>query len=51
MGEAKAIKPSITSVSRMSYTRFIKEYFTRHYWDMNITKDKFVRKIILNDKI
>ena len=35
----------------MSYTRFIKDYYTRHYWDMNITKDKFVRRIIMNEKI
>ena len=50
-GEAHAIKPSITSFSKMSYTRFIKDYYTRHFWDLNITKDKFVRKIIMNDKI
>lgn len=35
----------------MSYTRFIKDYYTRHYWDLNITKDKFVRRIIMNEKI
>ena len=35
----------------MSYTRFIKEFYTRHYWDLNITKDKFVRRIILNEKV
>ena len=51
MGEAKAVRPTITSFSKMSYTRFIKDYYTRHYWDMNITKDKFVRRIILNEKI
>jgi len=51
MGEAHAIKPSITSLSKMSYTRFIKDYYTRHYWDLNITKDKFVRRIIMNEKI
>ena len=51
MGEAKGVKPSITSFSKMSYTRFIKDYYTRHYWDLNITKDKFVRRIILNEKL
>ena len=51
MGEAQAVKPTITSLSKMSYTRFIKDYYTRHYWDLNITKDKFVRRIILNEKI
>ena len=39
------------SFSKMSYTRFIKDYYTRHYWDLNITKDKFVRRIIMNEKI
>ena len=51
MGEATAIKPSITSFSKLSYTRFIKEFYTRHFWDVNITKDKFVRRIILNEKL
>ena len=50
-GEAQAIKPTVTSFSKMSYTRFIKDYYTRHYWDLNITKDKFVRRIIMNEKI
>ena len=50
-GEAKTITPTLTSVSKMSYTRFIKDYYTRHYWDLNITKDKFVRRIIMNEKI
>ena len=50
-GESHAPPPTITSVSKMSYTRFIKDYYTRHYWDMNITKDKFVRRIILNEKV
>ena len=50
-GEANGIPPTITSFSKMSYTRFIKDYYTRHYWDLNITKDKFVRRIILNEKI
>ena len=50
-GQAQAVKPSVTSLSKMSYTRFIKDYYTRHYWDLNITKDKFVRRIILNEKI
>ena len=50
-GAAQGIKPRITSFSKMSYTRFIRDYYTRHYWDMNITKDKFVRRIILNEKI
>lgn len=45
------MKPTVTSLSKMSYTRFIKDYYTRHYWDLNITKDKFVRRIILNEKI
>ena len=35
----------------MSYTRFIKDYYTRHYWDTNITKDRFVRRVIMNEKI
>lgn len=35
----------------MSYTRFMRDFYTRHYWDMNITKDKFVRRIIMNEKI
>lgn len=51
VGEANAVKPTVTSLSKMSYTRFIKDYYTRHYWDLNITKDKFVRRIILNEKI
>ena len=51
MGGAHDIKPSITSLSKMSYTRFIKDYYTRHYWDLNITKDKFVRRIIMNEKL
>lgn len=51
MGEAQAVKPTISSFSKMSYTRFIKDYYTRHYWDLNITKDKFVRRIILNEKL
>lgn len=50
-GSSSDITPSITSISKMSYTRFIKDYYTRHFWDMNITKDKFVRHIILNEKI
>lgn len=50
-GKAQAVKPTITSFSKLSYTRFIKDYYTRHYWDLNITKDKFVRRIILNEKI
>ena len=50
-GEANGIKPTITSFSKMSYTRFIKDYYTRHYWDLNITKDRFVRRIIMNEKI
>lgn len=45
------IKPTVTSLSKMSYTRFIKDYYTRHYWDVNITRDKFVRHIIMNEKI
>lgn len=48
---AQDLKPMITSLSKMSYTRFIKDYYTRHYWDLNITKDKFVRRIILNETI
>ena len=51
MGEPKAVTPSITSFSKMSYTRFIRDYYTRHYWDLNITKDRFVRRIIMNEKI
>lgn len=50
-GEAKVVTPTLTSFSKMSYTRFIKDYYTRHYWDLNITKDKFVRRIIMNEKI
>ena len=50
-GNIHDIKPTISSFSKMSYTRFIKDYYTRHYWDMNITKDKFVRRIIMNEKI
>jgi hypothetical protein len=50
-GEPKVVRPTITSFSKMSYTRFIKDYYTRHYWDLNITKDKFVRRIILNEKV
>lgn len=50
-GESHVVRPSISSFSKMSYTRFIKDYYTRHYWDLNITKDKFVRRIILNEKI
>ena len=49
--QVHALKPSIQALSKMSYTRFIKDYYTRHYWDMNITKDKFVRRIIMNEKI
>lgn len=51
LGGAQDFKPTITSFSKMSYTRFIKDFYTRHYWDMNITKDKFVRRIIMNEKI
>ena len=50
-GNIHDIKPTIHSLSKMSYTRFVKDYYTRHYWDMNITKDKFVRRIIMNEKI
>lgn len=50
-GEPKVVTPKLTSFSKMSYTRFIKDYYTRHYWDLNITKDKFVRRIIMNEKI
>ena len=50
-GKIHDIKPTISALSRMSYTRFVKDYYTRHYWDMNITKDKFVRRIIMNEKI
>ena len=50
-GLVHKVKPTIASYSKMSYTRFIKDYYTRHYWDMNITKDKFVRRIIMNEKI
>lgn len=45
------MKPTITSLSKLAYTRFIKDFYTRHYWDTNITKDKFVRRIIMNEKI
>ena len=45
------MKPTITSLSKLSYTRFVKDFYTRHYRDMNITKDKFVRRIIMNEKI
>lgn len=51
MGGASDVKPSIASVTKMSYTRFIKDYYTRHFWDTNITKDKFVRRIIMNEKL
>ena len=51
LGGAQDMKPTITSFSKMSYTRFIRDYYTRHYWDLNITKDKFVRRIIMNEKI
>ena len=51
MGGAQDLKPTITALSKMSYTRFIKDYYTRHYWDVNITKDRFVRRIIMNEKI
>ena len=51
MGQAQGMKETITSLSKMSYTRFIKDYYTRHFWDTNITKDKFVRRIIMNQKI
>ena len=51
MGETNVVNPSVSSFSKLSYTRFIKDYFTRHYWDLNITKDKFVRRIIMNEKI
>ena len=50
-GEAKVQRPQVTSLSKMSYTRFIKDYYTRHYWDLDITKEKFVRRIIMNEKI
>lgn len=51
LGGAHDMKPTITSLSKLSYTRFIKDFYTRHYWDLNITKDKFVRRIIMNEKI
>ena len=41
----------MASFSKMSYTRFVKDFYTRHYWDVSITKDKFVRRVILNEKI
>lgn len=50
-GQLHLQRPSISSFSKLSYTRFIKDYYTRHYWDVNITKDKFVRRIIMNEKV
>lgn len=50
-GEANGITPSVTSFSKMSYTRFVKDFYTRHFWDVSITKDKMVRRIILNEKV
>ena len=50
-GKPNTIKPSITSFSKMSYTRFVKDFYTRHFWDVSITKDKLVRRVILNEKL
>lgn len=50
-GNANGITPNVTSFSKLSYTRFVKDFYTRHFWDVNITKDKFVRRIILNEKL
>lgn len=51
LGGAQDLKPVITSLSKMAYTRFARTFYTRHFWDLNITKDRFVRKVILNEKI
>ena len=51
LGSSNNPSPTITSMSKLAYTRYVKDFYTRHYWDLNITKDKFVRRIIMNDKI
>ena len=44
-------KYQVTSVSKIGYTKNVEDFYTRSYWDINIVKDKFVRKYIESDKI
>lgn len=41
----------VTSVSKIGYTKNVEDFYTRSYWDLNIVKDKFVRKYIDSDDI
>lgn len=41
----------VTSVSKIGYTKNIEDFYTRSYWDIDIIRDKFVRKYIDSDKI
>ena len=41
----------VTSVSKIGYTKNVEDFYTRSYWDIDIIKDKFVRKYIESDKI
>ena len=44
-------KYQVTSVSKIGYTKNVEDFYTRSYWDINIVKDKFVRRYIESDKI
>jgi hypothetical protein len=48
---ARGERTQVTSVSKLGYTKSIEEFYTRSYWDINIIRDKFVRKYIESDKI
>ena len=41
----------VTSVSKLGYTKNVEDFYTRSYWDLNIVRDKFVRRYIESDKI
>ena len=41
----------VSSVSKIGYTKNVEDFYTRSYWDIDIIRDKFVRKYIESDKI
>ncbi len=48
---ARGEQYQVTSVSKIGYTKNIEDFYTRSFWDVNIVRDKFVRRYIDSDKI
>jgi len=48
---ARGEQYQVTSVSKLGYTKNVEDFYTRSYWDLNIVRDKFVRRYIDSDKI